>query len=116
MAWNYAELSKAAKENGGPEKLVEMLIDSGKKSMVPWLGVALASGVGLTIGIQKIMQYLKEKSLQSKRAVEAAKAELIKGINDYDAAHPTPEGELLNPDGLAVDENGGDQNGKTTGT
>lgn len=111
MSWNYAELSKVAKENGGPEKLVEMLIDSGKKSMVPWLGVALAGGVGLTIGIQKI---LKEKSLQSKSAVEATKAELIKGINDYDTAHPTTEGELRNPDEFVSDEAGGDENGKTT--
>ena len=62
------------------------------------------------------MQYLKEKSLQSKSAVEAAKAELIKGINDYDASHPTTEGELLNPDGPSGDENGGDKNGETTGT
>lgn len=112
MSWNYAELSKAAKENGGPEKLVEMLIDSGKKSMVPWLGVALAGGVGLTIGIQKIVQYLKEKSMQSKSAVEAAKAELIKGINDYDATHMT-EGELPNPEEATGDETGGDENGET---
>lgn len=116
MSWNYAELSKAAKENGGPEKLVEMLIDSGKKSMVPWLGVALAGGVGLTIGVQKIVQYLKEKSLQSKSAVEAAKAELIKGINDYDASHPTTEGALHNPNGFIDDEAGGDENGETTRT
>lgn len=113
MSWNYAELSKAAKENGGQEKLVEILIDSGKKSMVPWLGVALAGGVGLTMGIQKIVQYLKEKSLQSKSAVEAAKAELIKGINDYDVTHMA-EGELSNTEDVTGDKNVGDENVETT--
>ena len=110
MPWNYAELSKAAKENGGPEKLVEMLVDSGKKSMMPWLGVALASGVGLAIGNQRIVQHLKEKSLPSKSAVEAAKAELIKGINDYDATHATDE-ELPDDEKPTGDETGGGENG-----
>ncbi len=32
MAWGYAELSKMAKANGGPEKLVDLLINSGKRN------------------------------------------------------------------------------------
>lgn len=43
MAWDYAELSKMAKANGGPEKLMDVLINSGKKEMFPWLGVAVAN-------------------------------------------------------------------------
>ena len=39
--WDYAELSKAAKVAGGPEKYVEMLVlaskEAGKKEMLPWL-------------------------------------------------------------------------------
>ena len=31
MAWDYAELSKMAKENGVPEKFVDLLINSGKR-------------------------------------------------------------------------------------
>ena len=33
MAWDYAELSKMAKANGGPEKLVDLLINSGKRKI-----------------------------------------------------------------------------------
>ena len=42
--WDYAELSKAAKAAGGPEKYVEMLEraskEAGKMEMLPWVGVA----------------------------------------------------------------------------
>jgi len=86
MSWNYAELSKLAKENGGPEKLVEILVDSGKKSVYPWLGVSFAGGIALTIGVQKVVRYFKEQHSVSPKAVEAAKRELIQGIKDYDAA------------------------------
>jgi len=40
MSWSYAELSKLAKENGGPEKLVDLLVNSGKKKTLLVLGVA----------------------------------------------------------------------------
>ena len=85
MAWNYAELSKMAKENGGPEKLVEILINSGKKQMVPWLGAAVAGGVALTVATQQVIKYFSEKKAQSDIAVEEAKQELIQGIKNYDA-------------------------------
>lgn len=91
MAWNYAELSKAAKAAGGPEKLIEALIDagksSGKKEMLPVVGIALAVGALATIGIQKLIKiFSKEKALPQSE-IEAIKAELIQGIKDYDAAH-----------------------------
>ena len=82
MAWDYAELSKAAKEAGGPEKLMDLLIeagkDSGHKEMLPIVGIALGIGALGYAGISKKI---------SPEAVEAAKAELIKGIEEYDAAH-----------------------------
>lgn len=31
MTWEYADLSKAAKNAGGPEKFVDQLINAGKK-------------------------------------------------------------------------------------
>jgi hypothetical protein len=34
MAWDYAELSKMAKANGGPEKLMDILINSGKRVLL----------------------------------------------------------------------------------
>ena len=33
--WNYANLSKLAKANGGPEELVDKLVNSGKLQMLP---------------------------------------------------------------------------------
>lgn len=87
MAWDYAELSKMAKVNGGPEKLVDILIDSGKIKMFPWLGVAVAVGVVTTIAVQKAYKYLSKKKVDSDTALELAKQELIQGIKDYDATH-----------------------------
>lgn len=45
MKWNYAELSKMAKSAGGPEVLAEVLIQSGKNKMIPWVIFAGVSGV-----------------------------------------------------------------------
>lgn len=87
MAWDYAELSKMAKVNGGPEKLVDILIDSGKIKMFPWLGVAVAVGVVTTIAVQKAYKYLSKKKVDSDTALELAKRELIQGIKDYDSTH-----------------------------
>lgn len=86
MSWDYAELSKMAKVNGGPEKLVDVLIDSGKRKMFPWLGVAVSIGAVTTIVVQKVYKYLSEKRAESDTALELAKRELIQGIKNYDAA------------------------------
>lgn len=82
--WNYAELSKLASECGGPEKLVEVLVNSGKKQMMPWVGVAIAGGALLTVGVQKVINYFADKKI-SDEEVELAKQELIQGIKEYDA-------------------------------
>lgn len=92
MTWDYAELSKAAKEAGGPEKLMDLLIESGKdaghKEMLPVVAIALGIGSLGYAGINKLVKFFKKKKKISPEAVEAAKAELIKGIEEYDAAHP----------------------------
>ena len=87
MSWDYAELSAEAKKNGGPEKLVEKLINSGKAEMVPWIGVAAVGGIAIGIGIQKLIDYFSAKKAESKEAVEEAKREIIQGIKAYDAEH-----------------------------
>ena len=92
MAWDYAELSRAAIEAGGPEKLMDLLIESGKdtghKEMLPVVGLALGIGALGYAGIDKLVKFFKKKKKISPEAVEAAKAELIKGIEEFDAAHP----------------------------
>jgi len=96
MAWDYAELSKTAKENGGPEKLVNLLVESGKKDSLPWVGVAFAGGVAITIGTQKIFNYFSQKRAAiSAPKVESAKKELIQGIKNYDAAQAVTEDKAL---------------------
>ena len=96
MAWDYAELSKAAKEAGGPEKLLDLIEEGGKSigriegqsSMVPWIGVAALGASALTAGVIKLIDHLKAKKAISQAAVNEAKAELIRGIKEYDASHP----------------------------
>lgn len=80
MSWDYAEMSKAAKACGGPEKWVETLINSGKMKMVPWLFVTFAVG----IGVQKGITFLPQKKAVSKSEIKSAKEKIIKGIKDYD--------------------------------
>ena len=83
MSWDYAELSKIAKQNGGPSKLIHSLVECGKKQMIPVVGSALAGGVIVTLGIQKIIKYLAEKKERSTIELEEAKKELIAGIHNY---------------------------------
>jgi hypothetical protein len=80
---------KDGKKNGGPEKLVEFLIKSGEKKVLPWVGVAFVGGVAITVGVKKAIDYLKEKKAISSVEVESAKIELIQGIKEYDAAQTT---------------------------
>ena len=85
--WTYAKLSKLAHSCGGPENLVEKLINSGVKrgriQMIPIVVLALLIG----LSIKPLIEYLKNKFSQSNAEFEKAKAELIQGIKDYDAAH-----------------------------
>ena len=93
--WDYAELSKAAKAAGGPEKYVEMLEraskEAGKMEMLPWVGVAAVGASLLTAATIKIVDYFKSRNTNNLE-IEIAKEELIKGIKEYDAAHLDEEG------------------------
>ena len=92
--WDYAELSKAAKAAGGPEKYVEMLEltskDAGKMEMLPWIGAA-AVGASLVTAI-KVVDYFKAKKKKNEMEIAKAKEEIINGIKEYDAMHPDEEG------------------------
>lgn len=93
--WDYAELSKAAKAAGGPEKYVEMLErasrDAGKMEMLPWVGVAAVGTSLLTVAAVKVVDYFKSKKRQNQEDIEAAKQEIIAGIKAYDAEHESIE-------------------------
>lgn len=91
--WDYAGLSKLAKLNGGPEKLVKTLIDSGVKrgrwQMIPVIIGSLLIGATVT----PIVKYFKAKRANSQAELETAKAELIQGIKEYDEAHKQEGGD-----------------------
>ena len=93
--WEYAELSKAAKVAGGPEKYVEMLErasrDAGKMEMLPWVGVAAVGASLLTVAAVKVVDFFKSKKRQNQEDIEAAKQEIIAGIKAYDAEHESIE-------------------------
>lgn len=95
MGWSYAELSKLAKVNGGPEKLVDLLVKSGEKKMHPWLGVAFAGGIVATLGVQELIEYFSNKKAISSAEVESAKKEIIQGIKDHDASKTPIENKTI---------------------
>lgn len=93
--WDCAELSKAAKAAGGPEKYVEMLELASKKAekmeMLPWLGVAAVGASLLTAATIKVVDYFKSRKKNNEAEIEKAKEEIINGIKEHDAAHPEKE-------------------------
>ena len=93
--WDYAELSKAAKAAGGPEKYVEILElaskKAGKMEMLPWLGVAAVGASLLTAASIKVVDYFKSRKKNNEAEIEKAKEEIINGIKEYDVAHPDEE-------------------------
>ena len=92
MSWNYADLSKAAKAAGGPERLVETIakesMKQGRKSMLPWIGIAIGVSSAVTMGVGKAVAHFRKKKEASQKALKETKAELIQGIKDYDMSHP----------------------------
>lgn len=93
--WDYAELSKAAKEAGGPEKYVEMLARAnryaGKMEMLPWMGVVAVGASIFTVCAIKVYDYLESRKRQNQKEFEEAKRENIEGIKAYDAEHENIE-------------------------
>ena len=93
--WDYAELSKAAKKAGGPEKYVEMLARAnryaGKVEMFPWMVVTAIGASIFTVAAVKISDYLGSRKRQNQKEFEEVKRELIEGIKAYDAEHENLE-------------------------
>ena len=93
--WDYAELSKAAKAAGGPEKYVELLEKSskeaGKMGMMPLIGFTAIGASLLTAATIKAIDYFKSKKKNNTSEIEKAKKEIIEGIKKYDAAQRAEE-------------------------
>lgn len=98
MEWDYAELSKAAKAAGGPEKFVDSLIamskEQGKSSMYPLVLLAFVSGGVLTYSVHKLVSFVKSKKTKGKKAIEEARQEIIDGIKEYDSTYHLEETKL----------------------
>ena len=98
--WDYAELSKAARAAGGPEKYVELIEkaskDAGKMEIAPWIGVAAIGASLLTDTNIKVVDYFKHKKKNNAAEIKKVKEEIIKGIKEYDATHPDEEGGIEN--------------------
>ncbi|CCX36651.1 MAG: hypothetical protein ACLTEG_06795 [Acutalibacter sp.] len=103
--WDYAELSKAAKAAGGPEKYIELLEkaskETGKLEMLPWIGAAAVGSLLLTAATIKVVDYLKSKKKSAENEILLAKEEIINGIKEYDEAHANEE---RNEEGADVPE------------
>lgn len=89
MHWDYADLSKLAKESGGPELLLNTIMESGRKKgraeMVPWLLGTFAVGCVFCSAYNKIISNFRKQRQENQRAVDTARAEIIQGIKAYDA-------------------------------
>lgn len=89
--WGYAELSKTAREFGGPEKFVEFIEISnrqkGREEMLPLVVVAILGSSLLTAGIIKIRSIKKVRKNKNDEQIEIIKEGLIEGIKEYDAKH-----------------------------
>lgn len=94
--WNYAELSKAAKAVGGPEKYVELIEKesrkAGRNEMLPWIGITAVGASLLTAGTIKIINIFKARKYKKNEEIEEIKKELIEQIKEYDAKNTSEEG------------------------
>lgn len=88
MTWTYAEMSKAAKQFGGPEQFLAKMcrekVAEGRLQMIPVIGAAIAIAV---VG-DRIYLYIKDKH---QKKAEKAEEKLIEGINKYEAMGPNQQ-------------------------
>lgn len=85
--WDYSALSHYAKNKGGPERLVEELIQTGKDQMLPWAAFTGIVCFGSGVLFQKLIAYSKKKKAVKDFTSEAVKMGLINGIEEYDITH-----------------------------
>ena len=90
--WEYAEMSKVAKELGGPAKLADALEQVGRdQERAIWIPRTCAASV-IMLGVGMIIPHIQSRYYR--RWIEAeerrarARSELINCIKEYDERHP----------------------------
>jgi hypothetical protein len=96
--WNYSDLSRLAKMNGGPEMLISKIkagsfqsgLAAGRKESLPWIVISalIAGGVLVYEEGPKLVKAVKNK-ISNKAVVEEAEAAeeiLIKEIKEAEEA------------------------------
>ena len=72
MMRNNAELSKAAKEAGDPEQLMDHLISKGKTELIPVVRLVFLAGSATTVDRQKDVRLFRNKREKTKQKAEGA--------------------------------------------
>ena len=79
--WDYAELSKAAKVEGGPREYINKLEqysrDMGRMEVIPWIGIAAVGASLLTLATIKMVASFKLKKQRADKEIEMAKQKLL---------------------------------------
>ena len=72
--WNYAQLSRSAKQMGGPEKMVETITSNartnGRMDMLPWIGLAMVVGYGAKLIVEKVKGRIERRKEEARKAEE----------------------------------------------
>ena len=89
--WNYAELTKAAKTFGGPEKMIRYIKAleraKGRADRYPWVAVTAFGSVLAGIGISKLVQYF-HRNQEDEERLKIIEEEIVQGIKAYEEEHP----------------------------
>ena len=89
--WDYAELAKAAKTFGGPEKMLRYIKSleraKGRADMYPWIVATAFVSALAGLGGHKLVEYF-HRNQENEKLLKIAEEEIIQGIKAYESEHP----------------------------